>query len=101
MMRISNRLALRNKKGFAPVAVVVIVLVIVAAGYAGWVVYDKQRNKSDTAQQQSFVTSETSNSQAPFTKASDIDASIKDLDKTQLDSDLSTSDIDADLNAVL
>ena len=88
----------KDSKGFAPLAILLLVVVVAALGYAGWMVYQNGQDKTPTTANTS--TQQTSK-KVTISDSKGVDKSEKEMDSADVQSDLDTADLDADLNAVL
>lgn len=89
-----------NQAGFEAVAVLVVLLVVAAVGFAGYKVLGSHKSADNS--QQAAVTS-TAKVPATIKTKADLTATSKALDQSgaQLDNDLNGSSLNSDLNAML
>ena len=80
-----------NQQGLAPLLLVVLVAMVLAAGYVGYKVTQNSKPNSE-------ITSHTV--QQIKTKA-DLNKAASTLDQTALDEDLNPSQLDADIDSLL
>ncbi|MCA9349130.1 hypothetical protein KC878_03225 [Candidatus Saccharibacteria bacterium] len=89
-----------NNKGTAHFVAILLVLLVAVVGYAGYVVfYQEDPEVVDTGD----YTSQTSDQSAdtePVKSTEDIDKGIQDIEKVDLNSQLDTSDLDAELQGI-
>ena len=89
-----------DTKGFAVLGLVLIVLLVGVIGFAGWTVYSNSKDDTNsTATSEQVAADETA--EQTINTASDIDTSTQELDSADIDSQLDTSGLDEDINAVL
>lgn len=79
----------KMQKGFTVVEAVILIAIVGLVGVIGWKVYDNSRAKDNVA------TTTTATDEVPtVTSASDLIDAEDYLNKTDIDSELSTSEID-------
>jgi uncharacterized membrane protein len=96
-----KRVLNRQRNGFAPTQIILVVLLVAVVGVAGWFVV--QNNSSDDASSEvSTQSSEQAQVQSvPIESSEDIDAAVTELEAIPVDTDLDTAELDQDIQAVL
>lgn len=86
---------MRKQSGFSLIEVVLVLAVVVIVGLVGYNLYNMQQaRKEDTVASQQKITTPP----ASINSTSDLDASAKALDATQLDNTADTTTLENDLN---
>ncbi len=86
-----------KQSGFGVVAALIAVVLLAAVAYAGYRVYQSNHDKETSSK----VTATPTATAAPVENSDDVDKATKQLDDSDLDKNLDTSSLDADISAVL
>ena len=85
-----------NNKGFSVIEVLIIAVIVIGIAGAGWIVF-KRRNTNSTATNKT-ETSQNQPSDKTISSKQDLNNTAKELNNTDIDGQLSTSDIDQALS---
>lgn len=83
------------QKGFSAVEVVLVLVFVLAIGGAGYYVINNQNDDAETTEQTT-----TQVEAAPIESVEDIDKELSEIDAVDIDSELDTSELDAELSAI-
>ncbi len=96
-----NNILNRQRNGFAATSIILVVLLVAVIGFAGWFVV-RNNSSDDAASEVSTQSSEQAQVQSvPIESSEDIDAAVSELESTPVDTDLDTTELDQDIQAVL
>lgn len=85
-----------NNKGFSAIELLIVALIVIGIAGAGWLVF-KRRNINSTATNKT-ETSQNQPSDKAISSKQDLNNTAKELNNTDIDGQLSTSDIDQALS---
>jgi len=86
-----------NSSGFGILAIAMILILLGLLVFAG----SRLNKKNDTKTSTSSTMNESAQQVKEITSPKELDATTKDLESTNLDSELDTSELDADISSVL
>lgn len=85
-----------NNKGFSVIELLIVAFIVIGIAGAGWLVF-KRRNTNSTATNKT-ETSQNQPSDKTISSKQDLNNTAKELNNTDIDGQLSTSDIDQALS---
>jgi hypothetical protein len=87
-----------SQKGFAHLALVLMVLILAVSAFAGYIVYQNRQDKIEANKTSTAVTG--AQIQVINSKA-DLDSAINQLNNTSVDGDLNPDDLNSDIDNLL
>lgn len=90
----------KDVRGIAGLTLLLVVLLVAAVAYAGYVVFYQEDSEVVDTGDSSSVQRQTETDNEPVESAQDIEEELSEIESVDLESELDTSGLDEDLNAL-